>query len=81
MRTQGALATAVVSLGLVAPTSAGATADTHASCSAWVYSSLTGQPGARADINFFGTFPDAAAYGVPPGALQSESSRFKPPEC
>ena len=81
MRKPAALATAVVSLALVAPTSAGATADTHASCSAWVYSTLTGQPGARADINFYGTFPDAAAYGLPPGALQSESSRYKPPEC
>jgi hypothetical protein len=80
MRKPTALATAVVSLALVAPASA-ATADSHASCSGAVYSTLTGQPGARADINFYGTFPDAAAYGVPPGALQSESSQFKPPEC
>ncbi|MET0614877.1 MAG: hypothetical protein ABW142_05490 [Thermoleophilaceae bacterium] len=80
MRKRTALATAVVSLALVASASA-ATANEHASCSGWVYSTLTGQPGARADINFFGTFPDAAAYGLPPGALQSESSQYKPPAC
>ena len=80
MRKPAALATAVLSLALVAPASA-ATADPHASCSAVSYSGLAGEPGARADIQFFNTFPDAAAYGVPPGALQSESSRFKPPDC
>ena len=80
MRKPAALATAAMSLALIAPASAAA-ADTHASCSGWVYSTLTGQAGARADINFYGTFPDAAAYGLPPGALQSESSRYKPPEC
>jgi hypothetical protein len=80
MRKPAALGATVLSLALAAPASA-ATADEHASCSGAVYSTLTGQPGARADINFFGTFPDAAAYGVPPGALQSESSQFKPPDC
>jgi hypothetical protein len=81
MRKPAALATAAMSLALVAPASAAAAANEHASCSAASYSSLTGQPGARADIQFFNTFPDAAAYGLPPGALQSESSRFKPPDC
>ena len=80
MRKPAALAVTVLSLALVPPASA-ATANEHASCSGWVYSTLTGQPGARADINFYGTFPDAAAYGLPPGALQSESSRFHPPLC
>jgi hypothetical protein len=82
MRMPAALATAVVSLTLVAPASA-ATADPHASCAGTVYSSLTGQAGARAEIQFLHTFPDAAGYGVPPGALQSEFSRYHQPleEC
>jgi hypothetical protein len=80
MRKQVGLAAAVASLALVAPASA-ATADPHASCSGVVYSTLAGHPGARAEIQFFGTFPDSAAYGVPPGALQSESSQYHAPLC
>jgi hypothetical protein len=82
MRKPAALAAAVVSLALVAPASA-ATADLHASCAGTVYASLAGEPGARAEIQFLYTFPDAAAYGVPPGALQSEFSQYHQPleEC
>jgi hypothetical protein len=82
MRKPAALAAAVVSLALVAPASA-ATADPHASCAGTVYASLAGEPGARAEIQFLYTFPDAAAYGVPPGALQSEFSQYHQPleEC
>jgi hypothetical protein len=76
------LATALVSLALVAP-ALGATADPHASCAGTVYSSLAGEAGARAEIQFLHTFPDAAAYGVPPGALQSGFSQYHQPleEC
>jgi hypothetical protein len=82
MRKPAALTTAVLSLALVAPASA-ATADPHASCAGTVYASLAGQPGARADRQFLYAFPDAAAYGVPPGALQSEFSQYHTPleEC
>jgi hypothetical protein len=82
MRKPAALVTAVVSLALVAPASA-ATADPHASCAGTVYSSLAGQAGARAEIQFLHTFPDADGYGVLPGALQSEFSRYHQPleEC
>ena len=82
MRKPAALATAVVSLALVAPASA-ATADPHASCAGTVYASIAGQAGARADIQFLNVFPDAAAEGKPPGALQSGFSQFHQPleEC
>jgi hypothetical protein len=82
MRHPAAVATVMLSLGLVAPATA-ATADPHASCSGTVYASLAGEPGARAEIQFLYTFPDAAAYGAPPGALQSEFSQFRQPleEC
>jgi hypothetical protein len=82
MRKPAALATAVVSLALVAPASA-ATADPHASCAGTVYASIAGQAGARAEIQFLYVFPDAAAYGVPPGVLQSGFSQYHQPleEC
>ena len=82
MRKRTALATAVLSLALVAPASA-ATADPHASCAGTVYASLAGQAGARAERQFLYTVPDAAAYGAPPGALQSEFSQYHQPleEC
>jgi hypothetical protein len=82
MKHPAAVATVMLSLGLVAPASA-ATADPHASCAGTVYASIAGQPGARAEIQFLYVFPDAAAYGVPPGALQSEFSQSHQPleEC
>jgi hypothetical protein len=77
-----ALATTVLSLALVAPASA-ASADPHASCAGTVYASISGQAGARAEIQFLHVFPDAAAYGVPLGALQSVFSQYHQPlgEC
>jgi len=82
MRKPVTLAATVLSLALAAPASA-ATADPHASCAGTVYASIAGQPGARADIQFLYVFPDAAAYGVPPGVLQSGFSRYHQPleEC
>jgi hypothetical protein len=88
MQTPAAVATLVVSLALAGPAS-GATADPYASCGGKVGSSLAGSPGARADVQFFGTFAAAAAYSeelgyrVPAGALQSEFSQYHQPleEC
>jgi hypothetical protein len=82
MRKLAAVATVAVSLALVGPASA-ATAGEAASCSGKVYASLAGESGARAQIQFLFVFPDAAAYGVPPGALQSDSSQYHQPleEC
>jgi len=87
MRTPAAVATLVLSLGLVGPASA-ATTDPHASCAGKVGAWLAGESGARAERQF-GAFADAAAYTeelgyrVPPGALQSDFSQFHQPleEC
>ena len=75
MRKPAALAAVVLSLALVGPASA-ASADPHASCAGTVYASIAGQAGARADIQFLYVFPDAAAYGITPGALQSGFSQY-----
>jgi hypothetical protein len=78
MRKLAALATAVVSLALVAPASA-ATADPHASCAGTVYASLAGQAGARTEIAH-GFIAEAHSEGAhTPGGLQSEWSRLHQP--
>jgi hypothetical protein len=69
------LAALALSLGLSVPASA---ANPHASCAGLAASSLAGQPGARAEIQFgeFGVFATAAHEGVPPGAVASGFAHF-----
>ena len=50
-------------------------ADEHASCAGLASSSVAGEPGARAAIQF-GAFEDAEAHGITVGALQAEFARF-----
>jgi len=61
-------------LGSSGPASA-ADANFHASCAGHASSSVAGQAGARAEIQF-GAFEDAAEHGITVGALQSEFARF-----
>jgi hypothetical protein len=78
MRKPAAVATAVVSLALVAPASA-ASADPHASCAGTVGASFASQPGVRAGIAH-GFIAEAHSEGVhPPGFFQSEWSRLHQP--
>jgi hypothetical protein len=78
MRKPAAVATAVVSLALVAPASAAST-DPHASCAGTVGASLASQPGVRAGIAH-GFIAEARSEGVhPPGFFQSEWSRLHQP--
>ena len=78
MRNPAAVATVILSLGLVAPASA-ATADPHASCAGTVSASVASQPGYRAEIAH-GFIAEAHSEGVhPPGFFQSEWSRLHQP--
>jgi len=76
MRKHVALATLVLSVGLVSPASA-ATVDSHASCSAKLSSNVAGQPGARAAISH-GAKAEANSIGLTLGDFQSEVARAHP---
>jgi hypothetical protein len=76
----GLLAAPALSLGLAVPAWAAPTTPGPI-CAGDTGSSLAGQPGARADLIFESWFPDSAAYGLPLGALQSESSQFHVGYC
>jgi hypothetical protein len=65
-------ATLVLVVGLSGPAWA---ANPHASCSGLAGSSRAGQPGAEAQV-VFGVQGEAAAEGIPPGAIFSGFSRF-----
>jgi hypothetical protein len=64
-------ATAALTLGLAGT----AAADSPASCAGLASSSVAGQPGARAAIQF-GAFAEAENLGITSGALQAEFARF-----
>ena len=75
MRAPAAVATVVLSIGMVSPASAADPhADPHASCQALVNSSFAGQPGARA-MELDSAFEEAADRGIPVGGVLSEFSR------
>jgi Transposase len=63
-----------LALGVSAPASA-ATANSHASCSGLAGASRAGQPGAEAEVQF-GIQAEAAAQGIPPGAIEGGFSRL-----
>jgi hypothetical protein len=65
-------ATGAVTLALTGPAAA---AESPASCAGLASSSVAGQPGARAEIQF-GAFAEAENLGITSGALQSEFARF-----
>jgi hypothetical protein len=66
---------ASTTLGLVVGLSGQAwAANPHASCSGLAGSSRAGQPGAQAQV-VFGVQGEAAAEGIPPGAIFSDFSR------
>jgi hypothetical protein len=77
MRKPAALATAAMSLALVAPVSA-ATANPDASCAGQVGANLAGESGARAVVAH-GFIAEASEGVHPPGAFQSEWSRLHEP--
>jgi hypothetical protein len=70
MRNPAAVATVMLSLGLVAPASA-ATPDPHASCSAKLASNVAGQPGVRAEI-MHDARAEANSLGLVLGDFQRE---------
>jgi hypothetical protein len=67
-------ATVALALALSAPASA-ATANSHASCAGLAGASRAGQPGAQAEV-VFGVMSEAAAEGVPPGAIFGGFAHF-----
>ena len=77
MRNPAAVATVMLSLGLVAPASA-ATTDPHASCSAKLSSDVAGQPGVRAEISH-GARAEANSIGLTLGDFQSEVAHSHQP--
>jgi hypothetical protein len=75
MRKPAAVATVVLSLGLVGPASA-ATADPHASCAGLVGPYYAGQgPGTHADVTL-GVVAEFRSAGMAPGANFSDFASF-----
>ena len=70
------LVLAVATVGMALATSGAASgASSQASCAGLASSSVAGQPGARAQIQF-DAFAEAASHGITSGALQAEFAHF-----